>query len=459
MKHLLRPYRTSHLILGCAALAAAAYLLLTPQMAHAQAGALAPIFADPDPLVVHASPSGYLGVDVSDVDADKAQALKLKEVRGALITLIDHDAPAGQIGLKVGDVVLAVNGQTVESAEQLRRMLREIPPGRKISLEISRDGNIQTLAVQLVDRKALDHDFWKNFGNDVDGVAPTPPAPTMGVMAGGDAPLPPSGFHISLFASTLNVGAMVEPLTSQMAEYFGVQGGLMVKQVGKKSEAAAAGFKAFDVILKVGADSILTSADWDRALRSNQGKPVQVTILRDKKQQTLTLQVDSKHRGAVELDDLFANSDVPELAELAPALDPDMLRALTAQAQADAEAAAAQARQQADAMRKQLGDMRLQMSQEQIDQLRQQTERLRESLKNSQMDSEQMRQQLQQQMEKFRKSFNDEQMKQLQQQMEQFRKGFNEQQMKQIQQQLQQQMERFKQQMEQWREQSEGHFV
>jgi S1-C subfamily serine protease len=105
---------------------------------------------------------------------------------------------------------------------------------------------------------------------------------------------------LPLFTSTLNVGATVEPLTSQMAEYFGVQGGLMVKQVSKKSEAAAAGFKAFDVILKVGADSILTSADWDRALRSNQGKPVQVTILRDKKQQTINLQVDSKHRGAMD---------------------------------------------------------------------------------------------------------------------------------------------------------------
>ena len=86
-----------------------------------------------------------------------------------------------------------------------------------------------------------------------------------------------------------------------MAEYLGVQGGLMVKQVARKSEAAAAGLKAFDVILKVGTDSITTSADWDRALRSNVGKPVQVTILRDKKQQTLTLQVDSKHRGAVDV--------------------------------------------------------------------------------------------------------------------------------------------------------------
>jgi len=303
MKYLLRPYRNS--ILGCAALAAAACLLTGPQMSHAQAGGLATIFADPDPLVVHASPSGYLGVDVSDIDADKAQALKLKEVRGALVTLIDHDAPAGQIGLKVNDVVLAVNGQNVENADQLRRMLREIPPGSKISLEISRDGNIQTLAVQLVDRKTLDHDVWGKIGNDVGGVSTAPPVPVMGIT-GGDA-MPASGFHLPLFTSTLNVGAMVEPLTSQMAEYLGVQGGLMVKQVSKKSEAAAAGFKAFDVILKVGADSILTSADWDRALRSNQGKPVQITILRDKKQQTITLQVDSKHRGAIQRDRLFVN--------------------------------------------------------------------------------------------------------------------------------------------------------
>ncbi len=106
--------------------------------------------------------------NVTDVDADKAQALKLKEVRGAVITLIDHDAPAGQIGLKVNDVVLAINGQNVEGADQLRRMLHEIPPGRKISLEISRDGNIQTLAVQLVDRKAMEHDVWGRIANDVE---------------------------------------------------------------------------------------------------------------------------------------------------------------------------------------------------------------------------------------------------------------------------------------------------
>ena len=51
-------------------------------------------------------------------------------------------------------------------------------------------------------------------------------------------------------------------------------------------------------------------AGWDRALRSNQGKPVQVTILRDKKQQTLTLQVDSKHnRGSLQKQEVSPNGD------------------------------------------------------------------------------------------------------------------------------------------------------
>jgi len=296
MKQFLRPYRKIRINL--AFVAAGAALSLAPHVSHAQAQEMSPIFEDPSPFAVRASAAGYLGVDVADVDSDKAQALRLKEVRGALITLIDHDAPAGQIGLKVNDVVLAINGQNIEGAEQLRRELKEIPPGRKVSLEISRDGNIQTLAVQLADRKELEHEAWDKIGVGADTQPPPPPG--MGILAGGgDAPVS-SGFHMSLFTSTLNVGAMVEPLTSQMADYLGIQGGLMVKQVSRKSEASAAGLKAFDVILKVGSDSIATSADWDRSLRSNQGKPVQVTILRDKRQQIITLQVDSKHRGALD---------------------------------------------------------------------------------------------------------------------------------------------------------------
>lgn len=185
MKHLLRPYQNLLFVSSLVALgAAAAGLAIAPPAAHSQAQEMAPMFQEPSPLAIHASAAGYLGVDVVDVDADKAQTLKLKEVRGAVITLIDHDAPAGQVGLKVNDVVLGINGQNIDNAEALRRMLREIPPGNKISLVISRDGDIQTLGVQLVDRKQMEHEVWTKLLNVEPGpVAPAPPPPESSAAA------------------------------------------------------------------------------------------------------------------------------------------------------------------------------------------------------------------------------------------------------------------------------------
>ena len=308
MKHILRPL---HRIAIGVLVSMGAAVAMAPLSAPAQARGIFELMQEPSPLL-HSSSQGYLGVDLADVDQEKAQALRLKEVRGAVITLIDHDAPAGQIGLKVNDVVLGLNGQTVEGAEQLRRMLREIPAGRKVSLLISREGNTQTLAVELADRKAMEHAIWNKIGTGGDVFAQ---APGMGILTGGGDGSLPSGFHMPFFGSSLNVGAMVEPLTSQMAEYLGVPSGLMIKQVARKSEAASAGLKAFDVILKVGPDAITTLADWERALHANQGKPVQVTVLRDKKQQTVTLQVDSKRHSELEFDNIFPTVDGTVLAQ------------------------------------------------------------------------------------------------------------------------------------------------
>ena len=83
----------------------------------------------------------------------------------------------------------------------------------------------------------------------------------------------------------------------------------MVKSILKKSEAENAGLKTHDIILKVGNDSIATIADWERALHSNQDKPVAVMILRDKKQITLMLQVDSKkHKSVVVVENFGVTS-------------------------------------------------------------------------------------------------------------------------------------------------------
>jgi membrane-associated protease RseP (regulator of RpoE activity) len=285
-------------------------------------------------------------------------------------------------------VVVKLNGQAVEGAEQLRRMLREIPAGRQVSLEISRDGNLQTLAVQLADRRAMEHEVWNSISTEGDLLAS---GPGMGILAGGgNAPLP-GGFHIPFFGGSLNVGAMVEPLTSQMAEYLGVPSGLMVKDVTRKSEAAAAGWKAFDVILKVGSEPIRTLADWERSLRANQGKPVQVTVLRDKKQQTLTLQVDSKRHGALEFKEIYPAGELPQMA----GLDPQQVDEL---------------RKQAESLRNSLKAEDFKLDQKQLDQIKQQIEDFRKNFKaeDFKLDPQQMNElrqqmdQLKQQMEEIK---------------------------------------------------------
>ena len=455
MKYFLRPYRSFQVatLLGFA-------IAMTPPGASAQSSGIAQIIEGPSPLL-HSTSQGYLGVLVGDVDSDSAPKLKLKEVRGALVTLIDHDAPAAQVGIRVNDVVLELNGQPVEGAEQFGRMMHEIPAGRKVTLVISRDGNLQTIAVELVDHKKMAQDVWNKLGTSNDDLTQ---APGMGILAGGgDAPLP-GGFHMPFFGSSLNVGALVEPLTSQMADYLGVPNGLMVKQVARKSEAATAGIKAFDIILKVGNENISTTADWDRALRSNQGKPVQVTILRERKQQTVTLQVDSKHHHA-ELEDLFPDGDCPLMASL----DPEVAQELAQQLAGDDSAIESMSKQ-AEALGDQLGSMKFQISPEQAEQFRKQAEKLRESLngKDFQIDPKQM-DELNQQMEQFQKNFNPEdfkfqdfkadpkQMDELKQQMEQFQQNFklDPKQMEQ----WKQQMDEMKRQMEEMQARSFGQFV
>jgi S1-C subfamily serine protease len=280
MKSFLRPYLyAGAAVLACAAIAA-------PPGAPAQTG-ISHLIQELKPLLGHSTP-GYLGVLVTNVDNDSVQKLKLKDSKGVLITLIDHDAPAGS-ALHLNDVILSVNGETIEGAEHFGRILKEVPAGKKVTLVISRDGAQQSIVLQLVDRKAMEQEVWNKMNSSA---FPPPPRGT-GFLpgTGGDAL---SGSYGSIFTSSLNVGAMVEPLAGQMADYLGLSAGVMVSRVARRSEADVAGLKPHDVILKVGNESITTSADWDRELRSNEGKSVQITVLRDRRQQVLTLQVDSK---------------------------------------------------------------------------------------------------------------------------------------------------------------------
>jgi membrane-associated protease RseP (regulator of RpoE activity) len=258
----------------------------------------------------------YLGVDTRDVTSDRLADLKLKEEHGVEVTLVDQDAPAGKAGVKEHDVILSLNGNQVESVEQLRRMIREIPPGRLVTLGISRGGQLVTLKAQLADRK-------KTFamggpGKSFNFTMPAMPAiPAMPAMPSVNATpfVPEMDMPVSIVVvhSSARSGLMVENLTPQLGDFFGAKNGkgVLVRSVEKGSRAEQAGFRAGDVIVKVNGESISDSGDFTHAMHGRKSSTVTVSIIREKKEQNITLTVPDRNQS--ELLDTDETLEAPEV--------------------------------------------------------------------------------------------------------------------------------------------------
>lgn len=92
---------------------------------------------------------GFLGVNPQDLTSELAEDFDIPDGRGVLIAYVVPDSPADKAGLEPGDVVLRVNDRRVTSASELRLRISQMTPGSAISLEIVRDGETQTIELDL----------------------------------------------------------------------------------------------------------------------------------------------------------------------------------------------------------------------------------------------------------------------------------------------------------------------
>lgn len=250
--------------------------------------------------------SSYLGVDIADISADRVATLKLKEEQGVEVTMVDQDAPAGKAGIKEHDVILTMNGTAVESKPQLQRMIHETPPGRVITLGLSRDGQPMTIKVQLADRRSEFHHIAKSKDKDGDDEFHFE-MPTMPNM---DFDMP--SVSVVVVQSSARSGLMVENLTRQLGDFFGVKEakGVLVRSVERGSRAEKAGLRAGDIIVRLGEQPVNDTSDFTHALHARGAGSINVEVIRERKSQILTISLPGRRESGDMLQESF---DVPEI--------------------------------------------------------------------------------------------------------------------------------------------------
>jgi serine protease Do len=229
-----------------------------------------------EPIQLRPPASSYLGVSLAEIDSKRAGELKLKEPAGVEITRVEEGSPAEKAGLKPGDVVLEFNGQHVDGMEQFGRMVRETPPGRESRLLISRNGATQTLMATLATRRL--RPFSGNFGPGFE--FPEFHMPDMPQI------IPTLRNHL--------LGVEAESLGPQLAAYFGVKQGVLVRAVLKDTAAEKAGIRAGDVITKVEGSAVASPGELSSAVRSASSKTsaFSVELVRDHKEMSVSLTIE-----------------------------------------------------------------------------------------------------------------------------------------------------------------------
>jgi len=176
---------------------------------------------------------GWLGVIVQTVTPELAETFGLEEKKGALVADIDEEGPSAKAGIEKGDIILTFDGQEITQMDELPLIVAQTPVGKKVDLEIMREGKKITKEVTVGELK------------DESAVFP------IEEKSGGD------------------IGMEVSDLTSDLAQQCRLSEveGIVVTYVNPDSPAGRAGIRRCDVIIEINREPVTNVEEYDTALK------------------------------------------------------------------------------------------------------------------------------------------------------------------------------------------------
>jgi serine protease Do len=182
---------------------------------------------------------GYLGVLIQDVDEKLARSFQLPDTKGALVSKVLEASPADQAGLKVGDFIVAVDGEPTKSMNELRHKVAALEPGQKVRFDLYRNGRKRTVEVKIATQPG-----------DMAAVLDEP---------GGEIP------------AAAKLGIKVEAMTKELAEKYGhkeAAKGVIITEVKAGSDAAEQGIRPGMIVASVEGRDVTSPAEFRRAVES-----------------------------------------------------------------------------------------------------------------------------------------------------------------------------------------------
>jgi serine protease Do len=204
---------------------------------------------------------GRIGVTIQEVTAATAENLGLDRPRGAAVASVEAGGPADKAGIEPLDIILSVNGHSVETSDQLPSMIAEIKAGQSAQLDVWRDKALKKISVTVEElkEKSSDARLHRNSNGGGDD---------------GDS------------ANVARIGLSVRALTAQEKSQAKTHGSVVI--TGVKGPGAEAGLRSGDIILSINRIKVDTVAAFEAAVK-DAGREATLLVQRDEQQSIVTI--------------------------------------------------------------------------------------------------------------------------------------------------------------------------